>query len=89
MWHKSESTNYPELVDEVSSNKFVYVRRNITEVEREDESSGKTITIYKYEENKIKKEDWETYKDIMNVKSGIASLEDAVCELTTLIESEV
>lgn len=37
------------------------MRRNIVEVEKTDEESGETITMYEYEELKVLKESWGLY----------------------------
>lgn len=52
---KSESTNYPELIDTTSSKKYVYLRQNIIETQREE------VTYYEYEEVKLTKEEYEQY----------------------------
>ena len=54
-WYKSESATYPLEVDTTSSKKYNYIRRNITEVVKED------VTYYQFEELKIAKEDWSLY----------------------------
>jgi len=59
----------PQEEDLTSSKKFNYVRRNIEEVEREEE--GKTVTIYEYEEAKILKDDWGIYIDLTQAQADI------------------
>ena len=85
MWKQSESTAKPLEVDETSSKSVVYVRRNITEVIVQDENSEDRRTVWKYEENKIPKSDWETYKAIMENQSETTDLELAVCELYEML----
>ena len=60
-WYYAESNNRPEIVDETSSKKYVYARRNIEQRERQDES-GRTETYYAWEEMKIPKEDYPIYQ---------------------------
>lgn len=64
-WYKSESKCYPIEIDTESSNTYNYVRKNI-EVKTET-IEGDTITIYVFDECKIKKEDWDIYQDIMRI----------------------
>lgn len=63
IWYDGESSVYPALVDTTSSKKWVYVRRNIEEFEREDETDP-TIKekFYRWEEMKIRKEDYPIYQ---------------------------
>lgn len=61
IWYKGESSVYPTLVDYTSSKKWVYVRRNIEECEREYDDGIKE-KFYKWEEMKIRKEDYPIYQ---------------------------
>lgn len=84
MWYYAESGDRPETVDQVSSKKWVYVRRNIEEFEREDETDP-TIKekFYKWEEMKVSKDDWELYimaeRNTANI-DYIAMMEDIELE---------
>lgn len=62
-WYYSEGNERPAIVDEISSKKWVYIRRNIEEFEREDETDP-TIKekFYKWEEMKIPKENYPIYE---------------------------
>lgn len=62
-WYYAEGRDRPETIDDISSKKWVYLRRNIVECEREDETDP-TIKekFYKWEEMKIPKENYPTYE---------------------------
>jgi hypothetical protein len=62
-WYYAEGRDRPLVTDETSSKKWVYVRRNIEEFEREDETDP-TIKekFYKWEEMKIPKENYPMYQ---------------------------
>ena len=60
-WYEGTSSVYPSLVDTTSSKKWVYVRRNIEEHEREDDEGIKE-KFYKWEEMKIPKENYPIYE---------------------------
>jgi len=63
IWYDGESSVYPQLVDTTSSKKWVFVRRNIEEFEREDEVDPEIKKkYYSYEEMKIRKEDYPIYQ---------------------------
>ena len=64
-WYKSESATYPLEVDTTSSKRYNYVRRNITEVVKED------VTYYEYEELKIAKEDWGLYLENEQLRADL------------------
>lgn len=65
MWYYAEGKEHPAIVDEKSSKKWVYVRRNIEEFERKDETDP-TIKekFYRWEEMKIAKDNWGLYKAV-------------------------
>ncbi len=71
-WYKAESTVRPQETDLSSSKKFNYVRKDITEVEREAE--GETVTMYEYKEAAILKEDWGVYLDLVQAQADIEYL---------------
>lgn len=60
-WYEGTSSVYPSLVDTTSSKKWVYVRRNIEEHEREDDKGIKE-KFYRWEEQKISKENYSVYE---------------------------
>lgn len=62
MWYYVESGYRPNTIDQTSSKKWVYLRRNIEEREREDEQTGLKILFYSYEEMKIPKENYPIYE---------------------------
>ena len=69
MYVYAESSVRPEPVDMESSAVYNYVRRNIQEEEREE--NGETVTVFTYEEEKIKKENWETYQEMNQQRADI------------------
>ena len=86
-WYEGTSSVYPSLVDTTSSKKWVYVRRNIEEHERENDEGIKEI-FYSFEEQKVPKDVWGIFeKNIENdVKIAeadirIADVEEAITEL--------
>ena len=93
-WYEGTSSVYPSLVDTTSSKKWVYVRRNIEEHEREDDEGIKEI-FYSFEEQKVPKEVWGIFEKTMqndekiiknNVKIAeadirLADVEEAITEL--------
>lgn len=60
-FYKSESTVQPLEVDVESSHTTVYIRRNIVKDERADPDTGKTVTVYTYDEAKIPKDEYDRY----------------------------
>jgi len=66
----------PELVDNTSSNKYVYVRRNIREINTEDNG-----VLYIYEEYKIPKDVYEIFKNQMDVSTRVDDIEETITEI--------
>ena len=56
---KSESGTMPLPIDDTSSPTTVYVNENVTEVERTDEETGGTTTVYQYDVRLFTREEWE------------------------------
>ena len=83
MWNTCESKTRPELLDQTSSKKYNYVRKDIHEVTRQGE--GGEEVYYVYLEKKVLKEDWETYAQVMANTQDVADISDALIELAALI----
>ena len=81
MWYRTEMTDKPELQDTTSSKVYNYDRRNIVEEKRTDEE-GNVTTAYVFEERKVKKEDWERYLEMKELKErhdvSDQALQDAI-----------
>ena len=56
---KSESGTMPLPIDDASSPTTVYVNENVVEVERPDEETGGTTTVYQYDVRLFSREEWE------------------------------
>lgn len=95
-FYNSESSVKPVELDETSSKKVVYIRKNITKTTRtvkdqEAEDGNVTessYTVYTYEEAKVSKEDYELYKteilkdiEISGLKDQVSSLENTLDQL--------
>ena len=58
---KSQSSVKPELIDTTSSKTTVYIRQNIVEVEKTNESDNTSTTFYEYDEAKLTKQEYQEY----------------------------
>ena len=58
---KSQSSIKPELIDTTSSKTTVYLRQNIVEVEKTNESDNTSTTFYEYDEAKLTKQEYQEY----------------------------
>ena len=58
---KSQSSIKPELIDTTSSKTSVYIRQNIVEVEKTNESNNTSTTFYEYDEAKLTKQEYQEY----------------------------
>ena len=63
----------PLEVDAVSSESTIYLRRNIKEVEIENEVSGEKVTMWQYEERQLTPQEYTLYTI---VKEGIDEITD-------------
>lgn len=57
-YKKSQSTINPKLIDAASSQKVVYLRKDIVEKQRTDETTGEVYIYYEYLEAKIPKAEY-------------------------------
>ena len=77
MWYEAMCDIEPEIVDTKSSNKYVYIRRNIRLETREDES-GDSKAFYVFEEMKIQKD---VYEIIAPQNVRLDDIEEAITEI--------
>lgn len=75
MWYKSESKDIPTEIDMTSSQVYVYVRKNIIPIQRENE------TLYEYDEIKIPKEVYEIFRLETENTDRIVDLEDVLADM--------
>lgn len=75
---KSQSTEYPELIDTTSSKTVVYLRKNVVEKQVKNEVTGDTYTMYEYDEAKLTKAEYKQYLDelsLMNLEQQRADID--------------
>lgn len=75
MWKHGESSAVVPAIDTESSQKYVYIYRNVEERKREDE------TYYTYEYAKIKKDVYEYVKELWATEDRTTEIEDVLAEL--------
>lgn len=83
-WHESSAESIP-AVDETSSKVFVYVRKNIERITKENED-GTTVELWKYQEKKVLKSDWDVYKDVLTNSEGIAENGSGLIDIAELAD---
>ena len=83
-WYEAYSSEKPEQVD-FTSKKWVRVRKDIEFVPGDDIIESH----YKYLEKKIKREDWELFKEVQNHDTSIDDIKDGMVELAELITGGV
>lgn len=84
-FYYSESFTKPLELDETSSKKVVYFRKNISEVEKQNDDSS-ISKIYTYQEAKVSKEDYVLYKDEILKDIEISELRDKNNSLNEQVE---
>ena len=60
-YKKSQSSIKPDLIDTTSSKKYVYLRKNVVEINSKDEQSGEDRSYFEYDEAKLTKSEYEEY----------------------------
>lgn len=84
-YYEAESTISPDTIDETSSKKYTYIHKNIEEYTKttDDDSS---ITMYKYQEAKVSKEDYELYKSEILKDIKISELEEQIATMSANLD---
>ena len=80
MWYKGESTVYPQLIDSVSSKKWVYIRKNVEEQTRTDEE-GREYTVWAFDETKIPKDVYSIFETQLSDEARLADIEEVITEI--------
>lgn len=73
MWHRAEKGVRPPFEDKTSSKVYVRVAKNIEEVHYTDEE-GNEQTKFVYDEAFVKKEDYDSFKQLEQQKADIEFL---------------
>ena len=73
---KSQSFVKPDLVDTTSSKVVVYLRQNIVEIKKINESDDTLTTFYEYDEAKLTKEEYQEYLKELNGSDTLQTIED-------------
>lgn len=85
---KSQSSVKPNLVDTTSSKSTVYLRQNVVEIEKNNESDDDSTTFYEYDEAKLTKEEHQEYLkelEIIDIQQQRADI-DYIMLMTGLAE---
>ena len=85
-YKKSQSSIKPDLIDTTSSKKYVYLRKNVVEINSKDEQSGEYRSYFEYDEAKLTKEEYEQYLMEMNSTETLESIENLKAENQMLTE---
>lgn len=83
MWYEAEYSIEPKEIDNISSSVYVYIRKDIKLIEKQNENETENIYICK--EQKIPKNDWEIYEKILMHDTELSEVQDALIELSGLI----
>lgn len=90
MWYVAQcSGNKPAEIDNTSSQIYVYVRKNFEQTIQNVENEEEPLTIWQYEEQKIRKEDWEVYAAALQNSSDIVDLQSAVDYIAMMSDIEL
>lgn len=83
MWYRNEngSNVKPEAVDRTSSKAYVYVRKDFSMIKGTDEIPEH----WEWLEQKVQREDWETYQTVMEHSSALDDVYAAMAELAEMI----
>lgn len=80
MWYKAQGMEIPSTIDEISSQVYVYVRKNIN-VEQRTAENGDTETIYVWDEAKVPKEIFDIFKAQTESEVRISDIEDTIADM--------
>lgn len=84
-WYRSESTVRPLEVDTTTSKKYIYLRTNIEETQKQDDD-GESYTIFNYDEAKLTPEEYEIYLKEITATQTLENIETLKAENESLLE---
>lgn len=86
MWYSNENGDLvrPSEIDRESSRKYVYVRKNIEEVEATEDIPAH----YRWQEIKIPQADWAVYEKVIDHDGTLDDVQNALIELAEIIVGE-
>lgn len=84
-WYRSESTVRPLEVDTTTSKKYIYLRKNIEETQKQDDD-GESYTIFNYDEAKLTQEEYEIYLKEITATQTLDNIETLKVENELLLE---
>lgn len=87
MWRNSESTIKPQDIEYDYNCNLVWVRRNIVEFDEPSDDIREARHGFRYEENKIPMEDWETYREVMSHAEEISDIHDVSFEMAECLNN--
>ena len=85
---EGRSLVYPELLDTTSSSVVNYIRKDVEEVEVEDEMTGETRTEYKFLEATPTKQEYEIWVVKQAASTDNTMNQEAIAELAELQEEQ-
>lgn len=90
MWKIVENSNSvkPSEIDDTSSKDTIYVRKDFVEVPTYDGDNNQIGTHWQYMENEIPRDDWETYKKVIENENAMIDTQLAICDLYEMLTGE-
>lgn len=92
MWYTVENSELvlPAEIDRTSSRNYIYIRKDfeIVEAVPETEDNDYKPAHYRWQEMKIRKEDWEIYETVMSHETALDDVYAALTELAEMIVGE-
>ena len=87
-WYKAESAEeeQPLDIDNTSSEEYVYVRKDFKHVEVEPMHDEEDVTYkWVYMEQKVSKDDWNTYVSIINAQKAITVSDGGLMDIANIV----
>lgn len=91
MWYKCQNGSVdvkPAALDKESSKKYVYVRKDFTEIPASGEEGFEIPAHWEWMEMKIPKDDWNVYEHVLEHDAALDDVYAALTELADIIAGE-
>lgn len=81
----------PEVIDKTSSGKYVYLRRNIERITKEDTQGEQPVQLWKYEEAAVLQEEYAQYDTVVMeiVRAELSDFASVQAEQTAIMQANI
>ncbi len=80
----------PDVIDKTSSSRYVYLHRNIHQIDKTDDK-GETVQLWQYEEAKITQEEYSQYNNVVTelLQTELSDLKSSQAQTNAYMQANI